>query len=218
MNPIYKVIAVAALTLYSAIGFCTDTALKVHSPWIQHFPPVIEANSGYMTLENTSNQAIVIVGAKSSAFGRVMIHKTEIQDGMAKMSHQGQLVILPHNWVDFKPGGFHVMLMKRKHELQLGDKVDLTLVMQDGSEVAVIAEVRNAEEADQAQASQPSDTADLKSNQLALAKKEPTGDITFIFLMVGVVINLVLLSVFLLWAFKNWNKKEQMIKSKRSES
>jgi hypothetical protein len=44
--------------------------------------------------------------------------------------------------VEFKPGGYHFMLMGRKQPLRAGDKVDLTLTFSNRTELVTTAEVR----------------------------------------------------------------------------
>lgn len=117
-------------------------AIKIHDPWIQEAPPVTKVLAAYMTLENTSGHPLAIAGSSSPAFERVEIHKSEVHEGMAKMKHQKNLEIPPRGRVEFKPGGYHFMLMGRKRPLRVGDKVELTLSLSDGTQMTITADVR----------------------------------------------------------------------------
>ena len=39
------------------------------------------------------------------------------------------------------------------------------------------------------------------------ASNQDSGDLTFAFYAVGIVINLVMIAAYFIWAFKQWNKK-----------
>jgi len=99
-----------------------------------------------MHLENSTDQEVVLVGANSPEFGKVEIHNSIIENDVAKMVPQTQLVIAPKQSVIFSPGGLHFMLINPKQPLKAGDKINLTLNFKDGTTQAVQAEVkRNGE-------------------------------------------------------------------------
>ena len=138
----------AGLTVLLVMSAATagDHGIKIHDPWVQEAPPVTKVLAAYMTLENTSDQPLTITGSSSPAFERVEIHKSEMHEGMASMKHQKNLEIPPHGRVELKPGGYHFMLMGRKHPLHAGDKVEIILSFSDGTKTTVTAEVRKAME------------------------------------------------------------------------
>lgn len=110
--------------------------------WIREAPPGAAAMAGYMTLMNKSDKPAILIGANSPAFTNVMLHRTVMGDGMAKMVHQKQIEIPAHGTVIFEPNGYHLMLMKPKQQLKAGDKVDITLEFKDGNTMVVTHEVR----------------------------------------------------------------------------
>ncbi len=116
-------------------------AVVVHDPWVREAPPSARILAAYMTLKNTGDKSQVVTSASSPAFERAMMHKSEILEGMAQMVHIENLEIPPHGQVEFKPGGYHFMLMGRKQPLRAGDEVSLTLVFSNGSTLTVNAEV-----------------------------------------------------------------------------
>ena len=116
--------------------------IEIRDPWIREAPPVTKVLAAYMTLENHSDQPLTITDSSSPAFERVEIHKSEMHAGMARMKHQKNLEIPPHGRVELKPGGYHLMLMGRKHPLHAGDKVEITLGFSDGTRMTATAEVR----------------------------------------------------------------------------
>ena len=131
-------IVIAAVSVAAA----NHHAVVIHDPWIQEVPPSAEVLAAYMILKNTSDETLTVTSASSPAFERMEIHKSEIHEGMARMVHVENLAIPQHGQVEFKPGGYHFMLMGRKQPLRAGDKVYLTLTFSNGTELATTAEVR----------------------------------------------------------------------------
>ena len=58
------------------------------------------------------------------------------------MQEVAQVLVPAHGSVEFKPGGYHLMLMQPKKNLFSGDLVTLMLKFSDGSELAILANVR----------------------------------------------------------------------------
>jgi len=88
--------------------------------------------AGYMEIRNHSDNIIRLVGAASPAFGNVMIHRTIVRDGRARMQHQSDGVrIVPGDSAVFKPRDLHLMLMQPRRELEVGDQVEIVLQFED---------------------------------------------------------------------------------------
>ena len=89
--------------------------------------------AGYMRLSNNTENVVRLVGAETPAFGSVMIHRTVIENGRARMEHQsGGVTITPGDSVEFKPRDLHLMLMRPQAELSVGDTVDIALEFEGG--------------------------------------------------------------------------------------
>jgi copper(I)-binding protein len=139
------VVGLLAVSMASlAVAGSHSQAIMVQGPWVQEAPPTAKVNAGYMVLENHSGQAQVLTGASSPAFERVELHSTEISGGMARMVRQESIEIPAHGSFEFKPGGYHFMLINAKHAPQAGGKVQLMLTFADGSQSHVTAEVRKS--------------------------------------------------------------------------
>lgn len=114
----------------------------VSDAWIREAPPGASALAGYITLHNKGDKARTLVGASSPAFGNAMLHRTVMEDGMAKMVHQMKIAIPAGGKLTFKPNDYHIMLMKPKHTLKAGDKVEVTLEFKNGESLTVTHVVR----------------------------------------------------------------------------
>ncbi len=120
--------------------------LMADNAWIREAPPKATALAGYMTLMNKGDKPRMLVGASSPAFGKVMLHRTVMEEGMAKMVHQHMIEIPAHGSVTFEPNGYHLMLMKPKQQLKAGDKVEITLEFKNGETLVVTHVVRGGME------------------------------------------------------------------------
>lgn len=117
--------------------------IMVEGPWVREAPPNAPALAGYMVLHNSGETDRALVGAACDAFGNVMLHRTVMEDGMAKMIHQPQVTIPAGGKEVFEPGGYHIMLMKPKQPLTAGDEVEVTLEFANGDRQVVTFPVKS---------------------------------------------------------------------------
>ncbi len=142
MNRIFKTLCALSLCAFVASAAAGGPQVSVNGAWINEAPPGAAAMAGYMTLHNPSAHERALVGAKSAAFAMVMMHRTEMENGMAKMLHQEQVAIPAGGKVSFAPGGYHLMLMHPRHAYKAGDKLEITLLFKNGDELPVQFVVR----------------------------------------------------------------------------
>lgn len=116
--------------------------LEVSGAWIRLPPPGAGAAAAYLVLRNPGGTPEVLTGAESPAFGRVMMHRSVLQDGVARMRHVDELEIGPGRAVRFEPGGLHLMLMAPRRALRAGEAVELVLLFRGGARLPVRFPVR----------------------------------------------------------------------------
>ncbi len=143
MMKLLKSLAVMAMLGFTMAVQAAGTGVMVENPWIREAPPTAKAMAGYMVVHNGSERERALVAAKSPAYGNVMLHKTVMEDGMAKMVHQMKVVVPAGGSVTFEPRGYHLMLMKPKQALKVGDKVPVTIEFADGEMMELSFEVRS---------------------------------------------------------------------------
>lgn len=100
--------------------------------WIRVMPGTLPAG-GYAVLENHGEHAVSLSSASSPAYAEVMLHKSSTDTGMGRMEDVSALPIPAHGKAALSPGGYHLMLMKAKAPVKVGDKVRVTLRFADGS-------------------------------------------------------------------------------------
>ncbi len=86
-----------------------------------------------MTLENASDQAMVLTASASPACAMLMAHKTEDTGGPAMMVPVQSITVPAHATFAFAPGGYHLMCMQPR--MKPGEAVSVTLTFADGRRV-----------------------------------------------------------------------------------
>ena len=99
------------------------------------------ATALYFTVENNSNEADTLYSIESDVSKMVQLHETYSNGSVMGMREIGQIVINPGEKVELEPGGKHVMVMKLKKDLKIGDKVDFKLHFRKAGEIKITAEV-----------------------------------------------------------------------------
>jgi hypothetical protein len=107
----------------------------IRDAWIRSVLPVQKTTALYMTITNNSDKPLTLVDVQSNIAAHTMMHRTEQENGIAKMRHQHSVVVAPGDTVAFQPGGLHVMLMGLNRPVNKGDRVKVTLVLEDGRRV-----------------------------------------------------------------------------------
>jgi copper(I)-binding protein len=116
--------------------------VTVSKPWMRFLLPSIPA-AGYMVLQNNGDAPAVLTGASSPACSSLMLHQSQDDSGMAMMMMVQNIPIPAHGSVTFAPGGYHLMCMDPK--MKVGDKVPVTLTLQDGTSIAAVMPVYGAQ-------------------------------------------------------------------------
>lgn len=113
--------------------------LTVSGAWVRVLPGDLPAGA-YFTLKNDTDGDVTLTGAAAPDFTRAMLHNSVSRDGVEKMVHVDAVPVPAHGEIRFQPGGYHVMLMKRRHPLKIGESIPITLRFDDGR--AVTADFR----------------------------------------------------------------------------
>jgi len=123
-------------------GAFADAPIRVTNAWVAEAPPMAKSLAGYLEIHNDSDKSVMLHSITSNMFDRAMIHKTEIKNGMATMSHVAKVIINPHSKLRFEPGGYHLMLINPQKALKAGDKVEMNMQFTDATKVEFSATVK----------------------------------------------------------------------------
>jgi copper(I)-binding protein len=119
-----------------------QTSIDVEHAWVREAPPGAHMLAAYMTLKNTGEHQRVLVKVKSPNFKHVMLHKSEVVEGVARMTHIDEIAVPAGATVTLEPGGLHLMMPAPENRLTEGDHVRFLLLFADGNSIEVQAEVR----------------------------------------------------------------------------
>jgi copper(I)-binding protein len=150
-------------------GFAADNPnIVAHDAWARVPAPSKTETALYMVIENHSTQPRAVVSATAKEASKVEMHEMKMmkQDkagekqggmpGMTKSTEKGKemdnsmmvmspvarIAIPANGQTTLAPNGLHMMLFGLKSKLAEGDKVSVTLKLDDGSTVPVTATVR----------------------------------------------------------------------------
>ena len=119
----------AVVTLLAALPAFAD-GLTVTNAWSRTTPPGVTVGVVYFTLKNDTGKSDRLLKISSPIAAKVQVHRTEIQDGMARMREVAVLHVDANQSVEFAPNGMHVMLMGLKKPLVEGQKFQLDLLFE----------------------------------------------------------------------------------------
>ena len=137
-----KQIPLALLCLFAFGAFADTSRIDFSGGWIKQLPPVVPMRAGYLTIENRSARNHRISAIQSQSFDSVEVHESKLQDGVMKMVELDSIELPAGARVELKPGGKHLMLIGPEHNLQVGERVQVTITFDDGSAQRVQLEVR----------------------------------------------------------------------------
>jgi copper(I)-binding protein len=99
--------------------------------------------AAYFTIDNSTDQVDVLIGASSDIAEVVDMHAT-VSDagGVVSMVKQDAVAVPAHGRVEFQPGGLHIMFTNLKRDLKAGDSFPLTLRFQQRGEIQIQVTVK----------------------------------------------------------------------------
>lgn len=116
-------------------------AVVVEGQWVREAPPSSTVLAAYMVLKNTTGTPGTVTRIDSPDFTNSQIHRTVMEDGIAKMIPLDQLQLPVNGSVTLEPGGLHLMLIEPLRALRDGDTVVLVIHTDNGDSVTVQAPV-----------------------------------------------------------------------------
>jgi len=123
---------------------CAAAQTEVRQPWVRATVAQQRVTGAFMQILSSKDARLVEV--RSEVAQVVELHEMVMDRNVMKMRAVAGLDLPAGKSVELKPGGYHVMLMDLKRQLDAGDSVPLTLVIEgrDGKRetVAVKAAVR----------------------------------------------------------------------------
>jgi periplasmic copper chaperone A len=129
------------LILISLLNFISPGNLQVKDGWIR--PAGKGMNTAfYFKAINNSDKADTLLFVNSGVAKMVQMHETFNKNGMMGMRQVKAIPIPAKSTLEFKPGGYHVMVMNLKKDLKKGDSAEFTLHFKFAGDITVRAPVK----------------------------------------------------------------------------
>lgn len=146
MNPC-RIFPLALVALLPLVGVAAQDALpaspdatvarlpnalpKVEGAWIRAAVPGQQGTGAFMRL--TARQPMQLIGVATPVAGTAEVHEMKLEGDIMRMRQIAKVDLPAGQPVEFKPGGYHLMLMDLKQPLKPGTQVPLTLLFRDAS-------------------------------------------------------------------------------------
>jgi copper(I)-binding protein len=145
-------LAGCASILENSTPAVAQNGIQIFDPWVRAAAakPGMQGMHGggavtgaFMLIQNTNDEADMLLSASSGVADDVQIHETTMHDGVMSMAEVYGIELPAKSHVELKPGSYHIMLIGLKEELKAGDVVSIRLVFENAGEISVEAVVRN---------------------------------------------------------------------------
>lgn len=125
-----QIFAFLAGSLLAASAFA-QVQVSVSDPWIRATVPAQKATGAFMQLQSAA--PVRLLGVQTEVAGRAELHEMAMVGQTMRMRRVESIELPAGKPVNLASGGYHVMLMDLKRQLKEGEKVDLTLTVQDAA-------------------------------------------------------------------------------------
>ena len=101
------------------------------------------ATALYFTLENNGSEVDTLYAVETDIAKMVQIHETYTDGDMMGMREIGEIIVGPESSVKLEPGGMHIMVMRLKKDIKIGDEIDFILYFRNADKITITAEAKN---------------------------------------------------------------------------
>lgn len=97
----------------------------------------------YFIIDNVGSQPDTLYNIDSDVSKMIQIHETYSNGDVMGMREIGEIIIEPESSVKLEPGGMHIMVMRLKRDIKIGDEIDFTLYFRNADKITITAEAKN---------------------------------------------------------------------------
>ena len=109
-------------------AFAAHAEVMIKNPWVRATVPHQMATGAFFQIQSSADMRVVSV--QTSVAGVAEIHEMKMENNLMKMRAVEHLDLAAGKMLEFKPGGYHLMLMDLKKQIKVGDVIPLTLVLE----------------------------------------------------------------------------------------
>ena len=121
--------------------FPPEDKIKIKDAWMRPSSEKM-ATALYFTIENTGETADTLFQVDSDLAEKVEIHETYSEGEMMGMRKTDMIVIESGESFELKPGAHHIMLMKLKKDVKVGDEAEFILHFKQAGEMKITAKAK----------------------------------------------------------------------------
>jgi copper(I)-binding protein len=135
-----KFIIALACSLYATIS---SAHIEVSDAYVRGLPPGQPNTAAFMVVLNDTTDDMTLVSVNTTAAKKVEMHRHSHVNGVMQMRQVNAIDIDSGKQFEFKPGGYHIMLIGLHKPLRHGDNVALELNFASGAKVMLTTVVRS---------------------------------------------------------------------------
>jgi len=135
---LFKLAAPGAIALCLVFPLTAQAAGVVATNGKLHLPGKDSIEStAYVTLENTTDQELVVIRIRTSAFGISMISQAVSDNNQQRELLRADLVLKPNSKLVMKKGGVHLLFAGPKQKLKAGKTITADFYLNDSEKIPV---------------------------------------------------------------------------------
>ena len=114
--------------VFFMVAFSAHAEVTIKDPWVRATVPQQMATGAFFQIQSSTDMRVVSV--KTSVAEVAEIHEMKMENNLMKMRAVEHLDLAAGKMLEFKPGGYHLMLMDLKQQIKVGDVIPLILVLE----------------------------------------------------------------------------------------
>ena len=123
-----KIINALVLSFAAIAAIAAHAEVTIKDAWVRATVPQQMATGAFFQIQ--SNIDTRVISVQTPAAGVAEIHEMKMENNVMKMRAIEHLDLAAGKAVEFKPGGYHLMLMDLKKQIKAGDVIPLTLIVE----------------------------------------------------------------------------------------
>lgn len=113
-------------------------SLTISQPWTRATPKGAPVAGGYLRIANGGTSADRLIGTSFDIASKGEVHEMSMDNGVMRMRELPKGLEIPAGGtVELKPGGYHLMFVGLKEQVNPGQKIKGTLVFEKAGSVEV---------------------------------------------------------------------------------
>ena len=132
---------IAFITLIALLIVEPGSEIIIRDQWLRPSAKKM-ATALYFTIKNNSDEPDTLYSVESGISDKIEIHETYSSGDLMGMREIGEIIIEAEDEVILEPGGMHIMVMKLKQDINIGDEIDFILYFRNDGEITITAEAK----------------------------------------------------------------------------